>query len=82
MNTETLLNVVKRLIANRPTSKTDKYYITILEGRLVCVPVDENILPEIMIFHFTEDDAKKGFTSHQRKIIKNRLFKFYERIKK
>lgn len=81
MNTETLLNQVAEAIKHRPTSGSGKYFITILQGRIVCIPTQRYTHPEINIYQFTEDDAKNGFTSAQWKIIKNRLFKFYERIK-
>jgi len=81
MNPETLLNQVAEAIKHRPTSESDKYYITLLQGRIICVPAKRGIYPEIMIYKFSEDDAKNGFTAAQWKIIKNRLFKFYERIK-
>lgn len=82
MNCETLLTDAETAIKNRTPSKTGKYYLTIIEGKIVCLPVIPKQPPKNVIRKLSNEDAEKGFTSRTWYEIGNRLFKEVERLEK
>ena len=82
MNPETLLTKAETAIKNQRTSGTGKYYLTIIEGEIVCLPILPEQRLKNIIRKLTEEDIEKGFTPKSWDELAVRLFREVERIKK
>lgn len=65
MNPEQALILVSQAIQNRPVSPTGRWYLTVIDRKIVAIPKIQKFHPEICIGKFDEYEANDGFTIRQ-----------------